>query len=250
MPLCWARGRRCGAEEPEPAPRDKAVDPGTVEELVEEARFHVEFEGSRLDALRQRAGWLLALDGVIVGLIASQSQEMLDQASALGPVGRWLASGALVVAVLLVLASLVLALVALRRAQSLRPENESLERMWGPDALERSKVATQRVFLRRLAERVLFERASVDRAGRALGRAFTALVVAILAVAVYIGVFAIRTVENPSPCAASSSSQFSVLASQDSGEREREETEVEEGERESSWEDCRVALRPVSAAAT
>jgi hypothetical protein len=97
---------------------DPSLDykPEAVEESVSEAKFHAEFEGSRLDALRQRSGWLLAFDGVIISLIASQTHEMLDKTSLLGSVGRWIAAGALASGALFVLASVGYALAAVFRA--------------------------------------------------------------------------------------------------------------------------------------
>src|SRR3982751_1020905 len=88
-------------------------DADKVTESVDEAKLHVEFEERRLESQFQRAGWLVALDGVLLALAAGQAHELLDHASLLGRVGRWIAAIALLVAGVAVFASSLLALLAI-----------------------------------------------------------------------------------------------------------------------------------------
>src|SRR6188768_850542 len=103
------------ADEIKGAPENSST---TVEALVEEAKFHAEFEEARLNRNNQRAAWLLALDGVILGLAATQAREMLGNASLLGPTGRWMAALSLLAAVICVLASAGCALKVIYRTRS------------------------------------------------------------------------------------------------------------------------------------
>jgi hypothetical protein len=201
---CWSIDKSSPVQPPQSSsegpndPKQPArVSAETVGEVVREAESHADFEGSRLERLRQRAGWLLALNGVILGLIASQAHEMLDKASVLGSVGRWIAAGSLLFASVSILVSLGLALGAILKGRAWCPTDEEIDDLPKKKTLVLDKVSVQRTFLDGLAKRILVERASFDTANCLLRRAFYILSAGLVAVTIYIGVFAVRTVEHP-----------------------------------------------------
>lgn len=130
----------------------------------------------------------MAFNGVIVGLVATQAQETLSQSSYLGSVGRWIAPGALLAAVVLVFASIGLAFAALTRTRSVRWTNDEIEAMPGRQSVTRSKAETQGSFLVALTHRIRVESESVNAAWRVLNLAFVALIAAVVWVGVYVGV--------------------------------------------------------------
>lgn len=185
------------SEPPEQAdPQEHAA---TVEELVAEAKFHEEFEESRLNANNQRAGWLLALNGVILGLVANQAREMLPQARLLGEVGRWFAAISLGLAAVLILISAGCALVVIFRVGSWSWDDEEIEDIAEEKSISRTKVAAQGTFLLGLRKRILWEREALRKRKTWLTAAFASLGVALVAVTIYIGVYSVRTIQNPCP---------------------------------------------------
>lgn len=138
----------------------------TAAELVEEAKFHLELESSRLDGIRQRSGWLLALDGVILSLIAIQVHEMLDHSDVLGSVGRWIAAGSLIVAVLAILTSVGFALTAILKGRTWRLGDQAVGDLAKDTAVSRDKLSTQRTFLDGLVLRIGVERRSFGLVNR------------------------------------------------------------------------------------
>jgi hypothetical protein len=173
----------------------------TVEELVAEARFHEEFEESRLNTNNQRAGWLLALNGVILGLIANQAREMLTQARLLGEVGRWLAAISLGIAAVFILISAACALAVIFRFPSWGWDDEEIENIAEEESISRTKVAAQGTFLLGLRNRILKERRAYGKRKKRLTWAFASLCVALVAVTIHIGVYSVRTIQNPCPLA-------------------------------------------------
>jgi hypothetical protein len=181
-----------GSESPKP----DGGRPETVDALVEQAKFHEEFEESRLHTNNQRAAWLLALDGVILGLAANQAREMLFKSSLLGSTGKWVAAISLFVAVLSVLVSAGCALKVIFRAPSWAWNLEEIQALDSSKSLYQEKAQVQNRFLGGLIERIREERDGYDRRKPWLERAFAALAVALVAVTVHIGVYSIRTVQS------------------------------------------------------
>ena len=173
---------------------------------------------------------MLALDGVIISVIASQARETFVHASALGSVGQWFAAGSLARRRGLVLISIGLALGAIRKAKSKRWSSAEIEDMPSKATIRRSKLETQRIFLKGLCNRAVREATAYQESSRLLNRAFGVLVVAVIAIAVYVGVFAVRTVEQKS-CSAASRSTSMLIA--------EEEDDVPEPRQE----DCQVSLQ-------
>jgi hypothetical protein len=188
-------------EEPPGKPDNKedsaTPDPGTVEELVAEARFHAEFEESRFQTNNQRAAWLLALDGVILGLVANQAREMLSDSRLLGSAGKWIATFSLIAAVLLILASAFCALKVILRVNSWGWSIEEIEKMPGDEYIARGKTDTQGTFLAGLVERIKAERRDYPRRRKWLKGAFATLGVALFAIALHIGVYSVQTLNSP-----------------------------------------------------
>lgn len=175
-------------------------DADTVTESVDEAKFHVEFEERRLESQFQRAGWLVALDGVLLALAAGQAHELLDHASLLGPVGRWIAAAALLVAGVAVFASSLLALLAILKSKSYEWNLKNLGMLAENQSLKRPRSKVQRLFLMGLIERVDETRKGYHDVRRRLAFAYLALGTALVAAVLYVGVYSVRTVENPSTC--------------------------------------------------
>jgi hypothetical protein len=171
----------------------------TVEELVAEARFHEEFEESRLNTNNQRAGWLLALNGVILGLVANQGREMLAQARLLGEVGRWLAAISLGLAAVFILISAACALAVIFRFPSWGWDDEEIENIAEEESISRTKVSAQGTFLLGLRNRILKERRAYGKRQKRLTWAFASLGVALVAVTIHVGVYSVRTIQNPCP---------------------------------------------------
>jgi hypothetical protein len=174
-----------------------ATDPGTVEELVAEARFHAEFEESRFQANNQRAAWLLALNGVILSLVANQAREMLTDSRLLGSTGKWIAAISLAAAVLLVLASAGCALMVILRVNSWGWCIEEIEKMPGDEYTARGKTETQGTFLAGLVERIKAERKDYPQQRNWLNGAFATLGVALVAIVLHIGVYSVQTLDGP-----------------------------------------------------
>jgi hypothetical protein len=179
-----------------------AVDAKTVQELVEEAKFHTEFEQSRGETTNQRAGWLLALNGVILGLVANQAREMLTQSTLLGSAGRLAASITLFVAALFVLISAGCALKVIFRAKSWAWDTDEVKDMPSAESVGRKASETQGTFLIGLTNRIVEESKDYERRSKWLDGAFATLVVALVSVVLHIGVYSVRTVQNPGPCRA------------------------------------------------
>jgi hypothetical protein len=189
-------------------PPDESKPPGgmnpedhaeTVEELVAEAKFHEEFEESRLISNNQRAGWLLALNGVILGLVANQAREMLTQARLLGEVGRWFAAVSLGLAAVFILISAACALAVIFRFPSWGWDDEEIENIAEEKSISRTKVAAQGTFLLGLRSRILKERRAFRERQKRLTGAFAFLGVALVAVTIHVGVYSVRTIQNPCP---------------------------------------------------
>jgi hypothetical protein len=210
-------------------------DPDVVHAAVEEAKFHLEFEDARLQRDQQRAGWLLALDGVLLGLIANQARETLNDATLLGALGRDVAAGALAAAALFAVLSAVSALISLVRVRTWVWGRRSYAQLGRPEVLAQPRDHVEGMFLNgllvRLQEeaeptelderdadwaasgrgivgwwrgslvlamlRALREPISSSIRSRLLKTAFVWLTLALIAVGVHIGVWVERTVANP-----------------------------------------------------
>jgi hypothetical protein len=184
----------------EPADRSSPEEhAATVEELVAEAKFHEEFEESRLNTNNQRAGWLLALNGVLLGLVANQAREMLTQSRLLGEVGRWFAGISLGLAALFILLSAGCALMVIFRIYSWGWDDEEIENIAEEKSISRTKVAAQGTFLLGLRNRILRERRAYGKRKKWLTAAFACLGVALVAVTIHVGVYSVRTIQNPCP---------------------------------------------------
>jgi hypothetical protein len=190
---------------------EQKYNPETVDELVEQAKFHAEFEESRLHTNNQRAAWLLALDGVILGLAANQAREMLVNSSLLGSTGRWLAAASLLLAVVFVLASAGCALTVIFRTKTWAWDRREIEYLPSSESVTREKAEAQGRFLIGLTQRIRDEREGYGERRRWLERAFVALGIALIAVTVHIGVYSVRTVQS-SPCSAAARSSSSLVA--------------------------------------
>ena len=173
--------------------------PETVEALVDEAKFHASFEESRLDAVNQRASWLLAFDAILVGLGADEARSTLAVARGLGAVGRPLAAISLLVGVGLVVVSAVLALTVVFRAKSWVWTEEDIGALESKETVQSDRGFRQGIFLRGLVARIQAESSSYAHLRRRLNIAFGALTAALVAIAIHIGVFAVRTLDNPCP---------------------------------------------------
>jgi hypothetical protein len=210
----WIRGRqrkRMNDEEASPKPQ---YDPETVDALVDEAKYHAQFEENRLAATNQRASWLLGFGGVILALAANQAREMLNQSQLLGPAGRPIAAVALLVGILLVVASIGLALSVIWRAKSWEWNREEIDDLANDDSVQRSRAVAQGTFLRGLLARILAERDGYSELRRRLTWAFATLAAGLAAIAVQIGVYAVRTIENPCPTGVTSSTQTGAPVSE------------------------------------
>ena len=172
----------------------------TVAEAAAEAKFHVEFEESRLEGQFQRAGWLVALDGVLLGLAGSQAHEVLSHASELGNTGRWIAAIALLITVMGVLCSAVLSLFAVSKKRSWAWSLEEIDDLAEEKTVQKDRAEVQGTFLRGLIERVRETRCGYVRVRRWLLAAYTSLGIALVSVSIFVGVYSVRTIQNPSPC--------------------------------------------------
>jgi len=185
-----------------PCSRTRAPEeycPKTVEALVDEAKYHAAFEESRLNAVQQRASWLLAFDGILIGLAASQSHALLSEARGLGSVGRPLAAISLGVAVVLMLVSAILALTVIFRAKSWVWSPDEIKNMPSHESVQSDKGVVQGAFLFGLTQRIIAEAQSYRHLSRRLNLAFATLAAGLTAVVISIGVYAVRTVQNPCP---------------------------------------------------
>ena len=174
-------------------------NPDTVEALVEQARYHASFEESRLTSAQQRASWLLAFDGLLIGLAASQSHALLSEARALGAVGRPLAAISLVGGTAFVLCSALLALTVIFRAKSWLWAPEEISGLPSPESVRQPRAEVQGSFLVGLTQRIGEEGKAFEKLSRRLEFAFAVLAVGLATLSISIGVYAVRTVQNPCP---------------------------------------------------
>jgi len=210
--LAWVRIYDARTERIRTPDRAPDYDPATVEALLDEAKFHAAFEESRLNAVQQRASWLLAFDGILIGLAASQSHALLAEARSLGSVGRPLAAISLGIAVILVLISSILALTVIFRAKSWVWSRDEIKNMPSHQSVRSEKAAVQGAFLRGLTNRILTESKAYGYLSRRLNVAFAVLAVGLTSAVISIGVYAVRTVENPCPGASQADSSLEADA--------------------------------------
>jgi hypothetical protein len=210
--LAWLRLEEAGWREP-PLPESgpTTANERTVRDLVDEAKFHAAFEESRLNSAQTRASWLLAFVGIIVGLAASQAHDTLLRSRGLGVVGRPLAAWSLIVAVVLLLASAGFALSVIFRAKSWVWDSDEIRKMPTYESVERDPTSVQGTFLRGLTQRILVESGAYKYLSRRLDIAFAALATGLAALAINVGVYAVRTVENPCPATLGQSSSSSLV---------------------------------------
>jgi hypothetical protein len=180
----------------------------TVAESVDEAKFHIEFEKDRLQGQYLRAGWLIALDGVLLALAAGQAHELLNQTGRLGNVGRWIAAVALMVAAIGVFASAVLSLRGiLLKSQAWQWDLVEIRDLAETETVLQDRAWVQGKFLRGLIEHIAIARCSYQEVRRWVMRGYVALVIALLAAVVYVGVYSERAIENPCTAASRSSAE-------------------------------------------
>jgi hypothetical protein len=209
----------------------------TVELLFEETEGQARLENERRLAYRTRAGFLLALVGVILSLAAAQGPKVLDDARALGTVDRLLAIASLAIGVILIVIAGWRALMVVRpvsdaeRAASgegapdtdrrrtwgerwrqwwyvdsgtgERVSNETLQAFEEDEWLEKKPYDVLRSRQQSLTGTVITERRANDSTERHLYRTAKVLAVGLIAIALHIGVFLERGAE--APCEASSS---------------------------------------------
>jgi hypothetical protein len=181
----------------------KQANAGAVEATLQQLRSSLADEEKRGDTFGQRASWLLAFCGVILGLGASQGDELLSRSRDLGSVGRPLAAVALGVAVLAVAVAAGLSLWALflaRRRRSLTVLSlKEIEKATAADRLVETKTWHELREIRLLQKRIPSLRAlNNDVAGRLFG-GFVSLLVAIILFLAHVGVFVEDTIESR-PC--------------------------------------------------
>jgi hypothetical protein len=191
----------------EEIPSKSQYDAETVDAVVDEAKYHAEFEENRLTATNQRASWLLGFGGVILALAANQAREMLNQSRLLGHVGRPLAAIALLAGVALLIVSIGLALSVIWRAKSWEWNREEIGDLANTSSVQRPRAVAQGTFLRGLLTRILAERDGYGELRRRLTWAFATLAAGLAAIAVNIGVYAVRTIQNPCTAASTSTTQ-------------------------------------------
>ena len=191
------------------------ADIKTLELLWDEADRQHQLEHRRLEAYRNRAGFLLAFIGVIITLEAAQSTNVLDDTNLLGNTDRIIAVASLGLGVLLTAIAGGLVLVGLTGLRGRRIESAELQAFNTDEWLTRTP---EEVLGRRLAttiELVVNQRSALDSAQTLLGVSLAVLVAGLLAVAVNVGVFLERGAENPcvSPATSSQTTTRSSSAS-------------------------------------
>jgi ABC-type Co2+ transport system permease subunit len=168
-------------------------DPGAVEAILGQLDHWLQDERRRADSLSQRAAWLLGFCGVILGLGASQADELLQRSSELGSVGRPLAAIALGLAVIAVAVSAALSLRVLFLARG-RDGRIVIGRGEIEHALDDGHLLESKTWHQLRAAQVLQKqipsfRQLNNRIARGLLSAFAALLVAVVLFVAQIGVF-------------------------------------------------------------
>lgn len=172
-------------------------DPGAVEAILDQLEKWTEEERKRAETLSQRAAWLLAFCGVILGLGTNQADQVLQRSGELGSVGRVLASVSLALAVVLVAAaawfSLKVLFTARKRtvvidddevAGALKDEHLREDKAW--NQLRTAQVYQKQIPNLRKQNNAMF----AD-----LFKAFVALLIAVVLFVAHAGVFLENSIE-------------------------------------------------------
>jgi hypothetical protein len=160
-------------------------------------RVSDEAELKRLDGFRQRASWLLGFSGVILGLGASQADELLKDSRELGSFGHIFAPVALGLAFLFIAAAAVWSLQVLFLGRAGAPEfsTKEIENALSKEFLRKGKAYNQMRIAHVTKLQILARRQINRRSNALLLRAFVALLIAVILFIAQAGVLLDDTVE-------------------------------------------------------
>jgi hypothetical protein len=167
---------------------DKALDA-----LLERAKDHGEFDRSRIAAMQQRAAWMLALAGVIIGLGATQARETFIRAPSLGAEGEDIAAVTLGAGLFLIVIAAVCALIAVLPKKTWLLDEPGREKLYKQKESAMSEREIKSQYLDFLFTRLARDLESYRRLRRTLLAAFISMVVGLALIAAHIGVYVERT---------------------------------------------------------
>ncbi len=165
--------------------------------LNDQLRVSSEVELKRADGFRQRASWLLGFSGVILGLGASQADELLKDTRELGSFGHIFAPVALGLAFLSVAAAASWSLWVLFLGKRGVPEfsEREIKDALSDDFLCKGKAFNQIRIAEATQSQILARRSINRRSNSLLIKAFVALLVALVLFVAQAGVMLENTVE-------------------------------------------------------
>jgi hypothetical protein len=166
----------------------------TIDELLAQARWIAEREDERLSTFAQRASWALGFCGVLAGLVTAQGRETLAQSTELGAAGRVWASVSLGVCMLALITSACFAIAAVWPRSTTDMSSDEVDSFTRDEWKDRPKASHQERMTFVLAQRIRADRASNEARSESVLRAYIALVVAIVALGVYVGAFVLDAI--------------------------------------------------------
>lgn len=184
---------------PDESAEQVQADPGAVEAIHDQLTGWLTEERSRTDAINQRASWLLGFCGVILGLAASQADEVFKDSPHLGSFGRVFAAATLALAFVAVAIAAFFSLRALILARS-GPQEIAIDDTEVANALSGENLVATKAWNQMRNAQVIQKQIPAQRSRNktstaALWRAFIALLVGVTLLVAYAGVFVENAVE-------------------------------------------------------
>lgn len=184
---------------PEEEKRDDKCKADALEVILnDQLKVSSEVELRRADGFRQRASWLLGFSGVILGLGASQADELLKDSRELGAFGHIAAPVALFLAFAAVAAAAVWSLQVLFVGRKGVPEfnEKEISEALDDKFLREGKFFNQHRIAQITQKQILARRINNGRSNTLLIRAFVALLVAVVLFIAQASVLLENTVED------------------------------------------------------
>jgi TRAP-type C4-dicarboxylate transport system permease small subunit len=172
---------------------------GAVEAIHDQLVGWLGEDRARADATNQRASWLLGFCGVVLGLAASQADEVFKNSSRLGSFGRVFASSTLALAFVSVAIAAFFSLRALILARSSAKEiaidDAEVADVLADENLLATKAWNQLRNAQVVQKQIPTQRRRNKASASALWKAFAALLIGVALLVAYAGVFIENAIE-------------------------------------------------------